>query len=312
PGDSIRTGRQADRRRQQREQQHQHNRGRQPRGCPRPHSHARLCPAVPVAEQVMTLNIQEAGKALEFAVDELIEATAKTFEQDDDEDEDDEDTDVTDADEVEDDDDDEDQDEERDEEDEEDDGDLLEDEDKKTERGIVARRRRFPLCRSSDCDGGAAITTVGSIKTDAAGILPSKAARAPKSVDDNSEVVLAGGDYRLGQVKPEDSPLPPLDFATMLKSLGQLSLRDVQDWFNIGSNLAKVVGVSSESNNGKSEGEEGSDSKKEEKEAKAAASKDLFNQFVSKTASFANWTLTPETLDQTGVFDRVQQSLGHL
>ncbi|KAG9066382.1 hypothetical protein KI688_001608 [Linnemannia hyalina] len=117
----------------------------------------------------------------------------------------------------------------------------------------------------------------------------------------------AGGDYRLGQVKPEDSALPPIDFSTMLTSLGQISSGDIQDWANIGSDLAKVI---SGGNSGKSEGEEGSRGNEEVDEERATASKNLFNQFVSKAASFANWTLTPEMLDQTGVFGRVQQSLG--
>ncbi|KAF8933158.1 hypothetical protein BGZ47_011004 [Haplosporangium gracile] len=365
-------------------------------------------PAASVTKQVVALNRQEAGEALEFAVNKVVEATAKAFEQDDDENEDD----------------DEDQDEEGDEdEDQEQDEALLlkgkdfhyadplavtydtqtakckqlqsqlqqpQEQQQEQEQQIITIQKpsaeigeacidsfvNFALRFQERCSikclkafsdifsspdtlgilncfgcsnffvsgfyalgvncagilaaypkaanttaprtttlaamgkSDATTTTVDSTKSDAAGVSPSKAIKAPKSVDDDSEVVPAGRNNRLGQVKPKDSALPPLDFAMTLKSLGQLSLGDIQDWLNIGSDLVKNVGVGSGSNNGKSEGEEGSDSNKKEKEANAAVSKDLFNQFVSKGASFANWTLTPEMLDQTGVFDRVQQSLG--
>ncbi|KAF9288942.1 hypothetical protein BGZ88_007974 [Linnemannia elongata] len=392
--------------------------------------------AASVPEQVVALNSQEAGEALEVAVDELVEAAAKVFEQDEEgEDEDDENKEAIDANEDE------------DEEDEDGDDDLTEDEDQEQDEALLSEGDDFhyadPLTATYDAQtakckqlqqqhepqqaleqqgqeqqtitiqkrdqtplfpqidehtlsalataeiGGACIdsfvnfalrfrercsikclktfthvfsnpnvlgildcfgcsnffvsgfyalgvdcagifaaypkpanatapkttttatptgtTTVVSTKTDAAGVPPSKATKSPKSVDDDSESLPAGGDYRLGQVRPEDSALPPIDFVTMLKSLGQISSGDVQDWINIGSDLAKVIGGG---NSGKSEGEEGSEGKKKVDEERAAASKDLFNQFVSKAASFANWTLTPETLDQTGVFDRVQQALG--
>ncbi|KAK3830240.1 MAG: hypothetical protein JOS17DRAFT_747345 [Linnemannia elongata] len=127
--------------------------------------------------------------------------------------------------------------------------------------------------------GSATATTVVST-----GVPPSKATKS-KSVDDNLESLSAGGDYRMGQVRPEDSALPSIDFATMLKSLGQISSGDVQDWMNIGGDLAKIIGGG---NSGKSEGEEGSGENKKVDEESAAASKDLFNQFVSKGASFAN------------------------
>ncbi|KAG0375790.1 hypothetical protein BGX24_008656 [Mortierella sp. AD032] len=150
--------------------------------------------------------------------------------------------------------------------------------------------------------------------TNKAGVPPSQSGSSPKSTNDDSSDTTPAGDYRLGPVKPEDAALPPLDFANMLKSLGQLTSGDLQGWLDIGSDLAKVVGSgaggASKGQSGKSEVGEGEDSSsKEEDEAKAAASKDLFNKFVGKAASFADWHLTPETLDQTGVFDRVQ-SLG--
>lgn len=124
------------------------------------------------------------------------------------------------------------------------------------------------------------------------GVPPSEATKDTKSGE--PEFVSAGtGDYRLGAVKPEDSALPPIDFATTLKSLGQLTTGDVQDWFNIGSDLVKVIGGgASSSQSGKNEGEGGgSERNKEMNEAKAAAGKDLFNKFVSKAASFGNVSL---------------------
>ncbi|KAG0292037.1 hypothetical protein BGZ97_005724, partial [Linnemannia gamsii] len=138
--------------------------------------------------------------------------------------------------------------------------------------------------------GVTTFTTLVSTKTDAVGTPPT-ATKGTKSVD-GPEIVPAGAeDYRLGPVKPEDSALPPIDFASMLKSLGQLSSGDVQDWFSIGSDLAKIIGNGAGSGqSGRNEGEEGSGSEmnKEMDEAKAAAGKDLFNKFVSKAASFAN------------------------
>ncbi|KAF9912564.1 hypothetical protein EC991_009989 [Linnemannia zychae] len=151
-------------------------------------------------------------------------------------------------------------------------------------------------------------TVTTSVAPGATGVPPSKAGIKAKSADDDSSVTAAAeGDYRLGPVKPEDSALPAIDFSTMLKSIGQLTSGDIQDWFDIGADLVKVTG-GGKGKDGKAEEGEGSEND-EADEATAAASKDLFNKFVSKAASFANWTLTPETLDQTGVFDRVH-SLG--
>ncbi|KAG0297583.1 hypothetical protein BGZ96_005686 [Linnemannia gamsii] len=386
-------------------------------------------PAAPDTEQVVALNSQKAGEALEYAVDGLVEAAARTFENDEDEDdnEEEEDTEVADTDE----------DEEDDEEDDEekDDEDLAVDEDQDHDEAFVIEGDDFhyadPLTATYEAQiakckqpqlhhqeqqpqeqqqeqqtitiqkrdqtkmqlvdeptlsalataevGGACIDSfvnfalrfrercsIKCLKTfthiisnpnvlgildcfgcsnffvsgfyalgvdcaglfaaypkpanatapkttpTATGVPPSQATKTTKS--DERELVSAGaGDYRLGAVKPEDSALPPIDFATTLKSLGQLTSGDVQDWFNIGSDLAKVIGGgATNSQSGKNEGEgSGSERNKEMDEAKAAAGKDLFNKFVSKAASFGNWTLTPEVLDQTGVFDRVH-SLGLL
>ncbi|KAF9145182.1 hypothetical protein BGX30_010057 [Mortierella sp. GBA39] len=376
--------------------------------------------AAPAAEQVVTLNSQEAGEALEVAVDELVEAAAKAFEQDKEgEDEDDEDMDTVDADDEEDgNDEDEDKDKEGDEDGDGDD-DLTEDEDQEQDEALLLEGDDFhyadPLTATYDAQtakckqpqqhqeqqeqekqtktiqkrdqtplfpqidehtlsalataeiGGACIDSfvnfalrfrercsIKCLKTfshvfsnpdvlgildcfgcsnffvsgfyalgvDCAGIFaaypklanstttPTPTGTAKGGATSTTVVSTkadAGGDYRLGQVKPEDSALPPIDFSTMLMSLGQISSGDIQDWANIGSDLAKVI---SGGNSGKSEGEEGSGGNGEVDEERATASKNLFNQFVSKAASFANWTLTPEMLDQTGVFDRVQQSLG--
>ncbi|KAG0272233.1 hypothetical protein BGZ95_012020 [Linnemannia exigua] len=159
-------------------------------------------------------------------------------------------------------------------------------------------------------------TTAAPGATNKAAVPSSKPDINPKSTNDDSSdaITTPAEDYRLGPVKPEDAALPPLDLANMLKSLGQLTSGDLQNWLDIGSDLAKVVGggaSASKGQNGRSEVGEGEGSSSKEEEAKIAAGKDLFNKFVGKAASFANWTLTPETLDQTGVFDRVH-SLGLL
>ncbi|KAF9095810.1 hypothetical protein BGX23_012543 [Mortierella sp. AD031] len=150
---------------------------------------------------------------------------------------------------------------------------------------------------------GTATATGTATKT---GVPPSGTTKTTKAVD--------GVEYRLGQVQPEDSALPAIDLAAMLKSLGQINPNDIQDWFDIGSDLVKVASPDSTTTSRSEEGSSERDSssnKEAASEEKAAAIKDLFNKFVSKAASFANWIITPEALDQTGVYDRVQ-SLGIL
>ncbi|KAF9935195.1 hypothetical protein FBU30_006280 [Linnemannia zychae] len=103
-----------------------------------------------------------------------------------------------------------------------------------------------------------------------------------------------GDDSRLGHITPVDSALPALDLANIIKSLGQLTSKDVQEWIDIGSDLATMTNGGSDSTNVL----EGDTTNKEETDnARMAASKDLLNKVVSKAATIANWDVTPEILD---------------
>ncbi|KAF9358673.1 hypothetical protein BGX26_001172 [Mortierella sp. AD094] len=119
------------------------------------------------------------------------------------------------------------------------------------------------------------------------------------------------GDERLGDlqsdVNPADANLYPLNFADMMKGLHQVDASELQDWFNMGQNLYRAV----ETNSRAAEAQSDNSTLTEEEKAEAmnekmVLDKDLFNQFIGKAAGFANWTLTPEIIESTGVYDRLQ------
>ncbi|KAF9109932.1 hypothetical protein BGX27_006987 [Mortierella sp. AM989] len=122
-----------------------------------------------------------------------------------------------------------------------------------------------------------------------------------------------GGDdgARLGDlqddVNPADADLYPLNFADMMKGLHQVDVGELQDWFNMGQNLYHAVEANSLATEAESENSTLTEEQKAEaKEAKMEVDRDLFNQFIGKAAGFANWTLTPDIIESSGVFDRLQ------
>ncbi|KAF9586254.1 hypothetical protein BGW38_008022 [Lunasporangiospora selenospora] len=105
---------------------------------------------------------------------------------------------------------------------------------------------------------------------------------------------------------PADQALPPLNFGTMMQSLGHVDWNQVQDWFDVAGELAST-NIEKSANTDAT-----TDVKKENKgvadgQEKPIISKPLFNDLIVKAASLANWTLTPEILDATGVYDRVHE-----
>ncbi|KAF9199352.1 hypothetical protein BGZ49_010551 [Haplosporangium sp. Z 27] len=119
------------------------------------------------------------------------------------------------------------------------------------------------------------------------------------------------GDKRLkdlqDNVNPADANLYPLNFGDMMKSLHQVDVNELEDWFAMGQNLYHVV----EKNNhvAKSQSDDftlTAEEKVKIQSEKMTLDRALFNQFVGKAANFANWTLTPEIIESSGVYDRLQ------
>ncbi|KAF9995912.1 hypothetical protein BGZ79_010367 [Entomortierella chlamydospora] len=81
----------------------------------------------------------------------------------------------------------------------------------------------------------------------------------------------------------------------------------MQDWLHLGQNLYRAV----EANSHAAEAQSINSTLTEEEKAEAinekmVLDKDLFNHFIGKAASFANWILTPDIIERTGVYDRLQ------
>ncbi|KAI7821332.1 hypothetical protein BC939DRAFT_455735 [Gamsiella multidivaricata] len=108
-------------------------------------------------------------------------------------------------------------------------------------------------------------------------------------------------------VHPADAQLFPLNFGDMMKGLRNIDMKELQDWFDIGQGLVNVVQTNNIAASAKNSTMT-SRVKLEMEEERQKADKGLFNMFVSKAAGFANWILTPEMVEGTGAFDRLNNS----
>ncbi|KAG0230440.1 hypothetical protein B0O80DRAFT_439463 [Mortierella sp. GBAus27b] len=119
-------------------------------------------------------------------------------------------------------------------------------------------------------------------------------------------------DLRLGDIQkdvnPADAELFPLNFGDMVKSLHSVDMKDLQDWFDLGQDIYRVVETNGRAAEAEVKAKNGTISEEEKsqvKEEQVEVDRSLFNKFVSKAAGFANWTLTPDMVENTGVYDRL-------
>ncbi|KAG0321149.1 hypothetical protein BGZ99_004092 [Dissophora globulifera] len=111
-------------------------------------------------------------------------------------------------------------------------------------------------------------------------------------------------------VNPADASLSPLNSGSMMKSLHNVDMGELQDWFDIGADIYKAVkttGHASESNSQNTTGVTEAQ-KLEAEEDRVEVDNDLFNKVITKAAGFANRTLTPDMVEGSGVFDRLHDT----
>ncbi|KAF9364121.1 hypothetical protein BGX34_002438 [Mortierella sp. NVP85] len=130
--------------------------------------------------------------------------------------------------------------------------------------------------------------------------------RGVKKQDTKEDEVLRLGDLR-NDVNPADAQLFPLDFGEMVKSIHNVDMKDLQEWFDLGAGIYNIVesnGLAAEAAKAKN-ATMSKDEASRVKEEKVEVDRDVFSKFVSKAAGFANWTLTPEMVENSGAFDRL-------
>jgi hypothetical protein len=105
-------------------------------------------------------------------------------------------------------------------------------------------------------------------------------------------------DLRLGDIQkdvnPADAELFPLNFGDMVKSLHSVDMKDLQDWFDLGQDIYRVVetnGRAAEAEVNAKNGTISEEEKSQLKEEQVEVDRNLFNKFVSKAAGFANVSL---------------------
>ncbi|KAF9431422.1 hypothetical protein BGZ76_000327 [Entomortierella beljakovae] len=140
-----------------------------------------------------------------------------------------------------------------------------------------------------------------ALAADCKGLLSTPMAMSSKSISGGERL----GDIQ-SDVNPFDAGLYPLNFGDMMSSLQEVSTGDIQEWFDMGNDIYHAIDVNSRVSEGMSKNSTLTEEQKAElMKEEVTVNKDLFNQFIGKAASFADWELTPEILDNSGVYDRL-------
>jgi len=111
-----------------------------------------------------------------------------------------------------------------------------------------------------------------------------------KKQDTKEDEVLRLGDLR-NDVNPADAQLFPLDFGEMVKSIHNVDIKGLQDWFDLGAGIYNVVesnGLAAEAEAKAKNGTMSKDEALRVKEEKVEVDRDVFSKFVSKAAGFVN------------------------
>ncbi|KAF9570831.1 hypothetical protein EC968_001372 [Mortierella alpina] len=163
------------------------------------------------------------------------------------------------------------------------------------------------------------ISGISAVITDCVGLFapypkPSSTISAPVPTGTMRKMNLAaeghlGDSSPLNAVHSDDQGLGSLDFAQVIHSLQNLDMNQVHDWLDAGKKIveskapaAKDQKVESGSINEYNPEQEG------HLDEEANEEKKMFNTFIVKAASFANWTVTPAMLDATGVYERFRRA----
>ncbi|KAF9960247.1 hypothetical protein BGZ72_007505 [Mortierella alpina] len=106
-------------------------------------------------------------------------------------------------------------------------------------------------------------------------------------------------------VQPDGQGLGTLDFKQVIQSLQNIDLNQVQDWLDLGKKIVESTTPTAKDQKAEDESTKAQNLKHEDLEdEETIGDKDIFNNFIIKAASFANWTVTPEMLEISGVYDR--------
>ncbi|KAF9370883.1 hypothetical protein CPB97_002390 [Podila verticillata] len=118
----------------------------------------------------------------------------------------------------------------------------------------------------------------------------------------------------------------PLNLDSVISNLQNVDMDQVHEWLEIGKGVVSVINAGAASNKAQEQpqeqppqdgevlvetqanekGQVRAQNSQEQESSKVG--KDEFNEFIIKAAKFANWDLTPEMIEDSGVYDRVHES----